>query len=133
MPRPVSPRNVDHVPPVTWFKPAGVPMRCLDEVQLTVDEVEALRLGDLEGLYQAKAAEQMGVSRSTISRILASARKKVAEALVHGKAIRVEGGAVMLDRDQICMGPEDGSCPWPEGGKRCGATKPEDCPRWRPR
>jgi hypothetical protein len=63
-------------------------------VALTLDEFESLRLADLEGLYQEDAAGRMGVSRATFGRIVESARRKVAEALVRGKALRIEGGAV---------------------------------------
>ncbi|MGM0578909.1 MAG: DUF134 domain-containing protein [Myxococcota bacterium] len=93
MGRPPRPRRVDLLPEATYFKPRGVPLRDLDEVTLTVDEVEALRLADLEGRYQQDAAESMGVSRATFGRIVASARRKTAEALVGGKALRIEGGA----------------------------------------
>lgn len=96
MPRPVTPREIDTPPAISWFKPAGVPMRDLEEVVLTLDEIEALRLADAEGLYQEQVAEQMKISRPTVGRILASARKKTAEALVQGKAIRLEGGTVQI-------------------------------------
>ncbi len=96
MPRPKRIRNIDSEPEITWFKPAGVPMRKLEEVNLALDEVEALRLADYEGLYQQQVAERMGVSRQTIGRILTSAHGKIAEALVQGKAIRVDGGPVNL-------------------------------------
>ena len=94
MPRPKCPRWIEAIPEHTWFKPAGVPLRDLEEVVLTLDEVEALRLADLQGRYHEEAAERMGVSRQTLGRILSAARRKVAEALVEGKALRVEGGNV---------------------------------------
>lgn len=96
MPRPENIREIDTPPPVTWFKPTGVPMRDLDEVVLTLDEIEAVRLADAEGLYQEQVAEQMKVSRQTVGRILASAHRKIADALVNGKAIRMEGGSVVI-------------------------------------
>ncbi len=96
MPRPKCPREIIAPPEVTWFKPAGIPMRDLEEVVLTLDEIEAMRLADAEGLYQEQVAEQMKVSRPTVGRILASARQKTAEALVQGKAIRIEGGTVLI-------------------------------------
>lgn len=96
MPRPVTPREIEILPTEIWFKPAGVPLRELDEVVLMLDELEALRLADAEGLYQEEVAERMKVSRATVGRILASARRKTAEALVQGKAIRVEGGSVSI-------------------------------------
>lgn len=76
-------------PQVTYFKPRAVPLRQIEEVDLWIEELEALRLCDLLGLGQAKAAEKMETSQSTLQRILESARKKVAEALIQGKAIRV--------------------------------------------
>jgi len=75
-------------------------MSQLEEVVLTVDELEALRLSDLEGLYQEAAADQMNVSRQTFGRIVSVARKKVAEALVVGKAVRIEGGEFQAARER---------------------------------
>ncbi|MEW6424489.1 MAG: DUF134 domain-containing protein [Bacillota bacterium] len=92
MSRPPKSRLVEFLPRLTYFKPAGVPLRELEEVGLTVEELEAIRLKDLEGLEQEACAEKMGVSRPTYHRILTSARSKIAQALVNGKAIRVEGG-----------------------------------------
>ncbi len=94
MPRPHCRRFVSGSPAASVFKPAGIPLRALDEVVLALDEFEALRLADLEQLYQEAAADRMGISRPTLSRILDSARRKVADALVHGKALRIEGGPV---------------------------------------
>ncbi len=117
-------RLVDGFPPVGCFKPLGIPMTELDEVVLGIDEFEALRLADLEGKYQEEAARQMGVSRQTFGRIVASARRKVAEALVAGKALRIDGDEFRLPewcrlRCRTCgcavpRGPETGGCP------RCG-------------
>ena len=94
MPRPHCPRRIAGQPAASVFKPAGVPTRLLDEVVMTLDEFEALRLADLERLYHERAAEQMRVSRPTFSRIIDAAHAKVADALVHGKALRIEGGPV---------------------------------------
>jgi len=90
MPRPTKPRTVGHSPDVWYFKPRGVPLCDLEEVVLGLDETEALRLADLQGHSQQEVSEQMGVSRATVGRILESARKKVAEALVRGKALRID-------------------------------------------
>ncbi len=79
------------------FKPAGIPARDLEAVVLALDELEALRLADLLGLYQDEAAGRMGVSRPTFGRIVESGRRKVADALVRGKALVIEGGPVHLD------------------------------------
>jgi predicted DNA-binding protein (UPF0251 family) len=80
------------MPASSYYKPRGIPLSMLEEVVLTVDEFEAIRLADLEGLYQEQAAEKMGVSRQTFGRIIDSGHKKVAEALVKGKALKIEGG-----------------------------------------
>lgn len=123
MPRPKTKRSISERPEITWFKPAGVPLRSLDEVVLTLDEMEAIRLADLEGMYQEDAAKHLDVSRQTVGRILTAAHRKVAEALVKGKAIRIEGGSVKYrgcecercaDKVQhgktpCCIGDADGS------------------------
>ena len=92
MPRPLKQRLVSYIPEVTYFKPAGVPLRVLEESRLSVEEVEALRLKDLDGLEQEECAEKMNISRQTFQRVLGSARRNIADALLNGKAIRVEGG-----------------------------------------
>ena len=92
MSRPLKCRRVDFMPEVTYFKPAGIPLRALEEIRLTVEEAEAIRLKDLEGLEQEEGAGKMNVSRPTFQRVLASARQKIADALLNGKAIRIEGG-----------------------------------------
>jgi predicted DNA-binding protein (UPF0251 family) len=94
VPRPQCCRRVAGTPMASIFKPAGLPARYLDEIVLTLDEFEALRLADLEGLYQEQAALRMRVSRPTFGRILEVAHRKVADALVSGKALRIEGGPV---------------------------------------
>ncbi len=85
-------RRVSFIPEVTSFKPVGAPLRIPEEVCLSVEEAEALRLRDLEGLEQEQCAEKMSISRPTFHRILGSARQKVADALINGKAIRIDGG-----------------------------------------
>jgi len=80
------------MPEVTYFKPAGIPLRVLEEVCLSVEEAEAIRLKDLEALDQEQCAEKMNISRPTFQRVLGAARQKVADALLNGKAIRIEGG-----------------------------------------
>ena len=96
MARPKCCRRVAGEPPCQIFKPAGVPLTELTEVTLTLDEVEALRLADLDGLYQEQAGERMNISRATFGRIVEQARRKVADALLHGKALRLEGGTVAM-------------------------------------
>src|SRR5512147_821876 len=96
MARPRNCRRVGSIPESTYFKPRGIPLTMLEEVVVTVDECEAIRLADLEGLYQEQAAERMKVSRQTFGRIIEAARKKVAEVLVKGKALKIEGGEVEM-------------------------------------
>ncbi len=90
MPRPFCKRFVGWQPGVSLFKPAGVPAGELEQVVLSLDEVESLRLADLQGQYQEAAADQMKISRATFARIVESARRKVADALVHGKALQIQ-------------------------------------------
>jgi len=89
MARPLKCRNVTCDVTAAYFKPQGIPMRLLDEVRLELDEIEAIRLADLEQLYQVDAAAKMGVSRQTFGNIIARAHKKVASALLGGKALRI--------------------------------------------
>ncbi len=96
MPRPRKCRLVADQPRADYFKPRGVPLRASEEVVLPVEGLEALRLADVEGLEQQEAAEQMGVSRPTFSRILSQARGVVSQALVKGWALRIEGGDYRL-------------------------------------
>jgi predicted DNA-binding protein (UPF0251 family) len=90
MPRPKKPRFVSGYPQLEAFVPQGIPLT--GEVILSVEELEAIRLSDFEGMDQAAASELMNVSRQTYGRILGQARNKVGEALVTGKALRIEGG-----------------------------------------
>ncbi len=108
--RPKSCRWVKEMPKVRRFKPQGVPVTGLEEVSLTVDELEALRLADLEGLYQSEAAEKMNVSRQTFGRIIDAARKKVADGLVNGKMVIIEGGVVVRRQKLAVVGDEQCIC-----------------------
>ena len=96
MPRPKNCRRVSLLPQSDYFKPRGIPLSALEQIVLTFDEVEAIRLADMEGMYQADAAEKMGVSRQTFGRIIESVHKKTAEALVLGKALKIEGGQFQI-------------------------------------
>jgi predicted DNA-binding protein (UPF0251 family) len=96
MPRPRRCRRVRFEPNITYFKPRGVRLRDLDEAVLTVDEFEAVRLKDFEGMEQVDAAKKMNISQPTFHRLLLSARKKLADALVQGKAIKIEGGVYKM-------------------------------------
>ncbi|MEI6351400.1 MAG: DUF134 domain-containing protein [Verrucomicrobiota bacterium] len=90
MARPPCPRRIEHRPPAHYFKPAGIPLRDLEEIALAADELEAMRLADCEGLYNQDAAKCMGVSRQTFDRIIHRAHQKTARALVNGFALRIE-------------------------------------------
>ncbi len=128
MPRPCCRRQIGFVPGVTYFKPADVPLREIEEAVLALDEVEALRLADLNGLYQEEAAEKMKISRPTFSRIIEGARRKVADALIHGKALRMEGGAVIVKGENHMPG-RDGR--GPAGMGRGVGRGPRGCGRGR--
>jgi hypothetical protein len=112
MSRPQCCRRIAGRPIASEFHPAGIPASGLAEIVLTLDEFEAIRLADLEGLYQEQAAERMSVSRPTFGRILAAAHRKVAEALSNGKALKIEGGTVRMERLR----------PFPCGCPRCRRT-----------
>lgn len=99
MPRPRRCRRVGIEPAVSYFKPAGIPIIELEQVVLTVDEFEAIRLKDLKEIEQEKAAEMMNISQPTFNRILRSARQKIADALVNSKAILIEGGSYKLEKE----------------------------------
>jgi len=90
MVRPIKPRFLACSPAVSYFKPRGIPLRALEEVVLLSDEFEAIRLRDVDDLDQTTAAQKMGISQPTFARILGRAYKKIAQALVLGKAIRIE-------------------------------------------
>lgn len=92
MVRPRLCRRVGFNPNVTYFKPRGIPLVDLDEVILQIDEFEAVRLKDLENLEQEECAQKMNISQPTFHRLVLSARKKIADAIINGKAIKIEGG-----------------------------------------
>jgi uncharacterized protein len=96
MVRPLNCRKIGCRPESSYFKPRGIPLSDLEEVVLTLDEFEAIRLADLEELYQEEAAQKMRVSRQTFGRIVDSAHNKVAKALVEGKALKIEGGEISI-------------------------------------
>ena len=105
MARPKLDRRVGHAPEVRLFKPAGVPLRDLGEEVLALDELEALRLADLQGLHQREAAEQMAISRATFGRVVARARAKVARALIQGRALRIHARSVVTAAEGEAQGP----------------------------
>ena len=103
MPRPFRSRKVCCKPDSNYFKPRGIPMYALEEINLKIDELEAIRLADLKGMYQEDAAKKMNVSRQTFGSIVTSAHKKIADSLVNSKALKIEGEVVkMVERFFIC-------------------------------
>ncbi|MFH1382689.1 MAG: DUF134 domain-containing protein [Chloroflexota bacterium] len=125
MARPFKCRRVAFMPGVTYFKPAGIPLRSLEEARLTVEEAEAIRLKDLEGLEQEEGAEKMDVSRPTFQRILASARRKIADALLNGKAMRIEGGNFEISPRRFrCANSHE----WEVPSEAVAGATPQLCP-----
>jgi uncharacterized protein len=123
MVRPCKCRRVGWEPSEIFFKPRGVPLSELEIVGLQVDELEAMRLADIEGLYHEEAAKRMGVSRQTFDRIIQKAHAVVAEALVGGKAIHIEGGNIMVNtRTFVCSGCEH------RWNLPHGSGRPVECP-----
>ncbi|MFO7963417.1 MAG: DUF134 domain-containing protein [Desulfobacterales bacterium] len=106
MARPNKDRIVAFNPDVGYFKPRGIPLREMQEVHLTLDECEAVRLADLLNMSHESAGSEMGVSRATFGRILQQARKSIADALINGKAIRIIGGNYRYDGNgrRYCCG-----------------------------
>jgi len=105
MPRPFKNRKINGLFNSDCYKPNGIPMSMLTSIELSVDELEALRLADLKNMYQDAAAEKMGVSRQTFGNIVKSARKKVADAIINGKALKiVSRGLSYSDSIRCCRG-----------------------------
>ncbi|MFQ5905092.1 MAG: DUF134 domain-containing protein [bacterium] len=98
MSRPRVPRWVGCEPGANFYKPRGVPLRALERVTVSLEEFEAMRLSDYEGLYQEDAAREMNISRQTFGRVLQEAHRKTAEALIFGKALEIEGGDFLMVR-----------------------------------
>ena len=94
MPRPCRCRRIRCRPDTNYFKPRGIPLDALEEVNLALDELEAIRLADLGELYQEDAAKKMNISRQTFGNIVNSAHKKIADALLNAKALKIEGGNI---------------------------------------
>jgi uncharacterized protein len=125
MVRPQKNRLVAFSPDVSYFKPRGIPLMELEEVSLTVDECEAVRLADLLNLSHEDAGRQMGVSRATFGRIVQRARETVADALINGKAIKIEGGNYRLVGDTRAFLCRSCSGSWEEP---FGTGRPTHCP-----
>lgn len=94
MPRPCRCRRIRCKPDTNYFKPRGIPLDMLEEVNLTLDELEAIRLADMEEMYQEDAAKKMNISRQTFGNIINSAHKKIADVLLNAKALKIEGGTI---------------------------------------
>ena len=117
-------RWVYGVPAVNFFGPIGVPMDSLLQINLNVEELEAIKWADFEGLYHEEAAKKMNVSRQTFGRILEESHKKIAECLVEGKALKIDGGNyVMIQKGFRCYG-----CGYAWGVPR-RVPKPSVCPQ----
>ncbi|MEA1937262.1 MAG: DUF134 domain-containing protein [Patescibacteria group bacterium] len=101
--RPKKTRFINFNPQTTYFKPQGIPLSSLEENILTVDELEALRLKNYKGLEQTACAKKMKISQSTFQRILCVANRKIADALINGKAIRINGGAVKINQKKLLI------------------------------
>jgi len=115
VPRPKCCRQIGVVPGKTCFRPEGASASSCDVVLLTLDEYEAIRLADLEGLYQEQAASRMNISRQTFGRIIEAAHRKVADVLVNGKILKIKGGSVSMKTKK------PGRCP------RCRRAFSPDC------
>jgi len=108
-------RRVNFLPQVTYFKPAGVPLAQLQEIRLSIEEIEAIRLKDLEGLEQEECAKRMSISRSTFARELNSGRQKIADALINGRAIRIDGGNFEMTKRRFrCVNGHEWDMPFEE-------------------
>lgn len=124
MPRPLKNRRVCCDPKSDYFKPRGVPVRQLEEVSLTMDELEAVRLADLEGMYQEDAASKMNISRQTFGNIIDSAHKKIADVLLNAKALKIKGGAYIMAemrKFECCDCKNEWQIPY-------GTGRPRECP-----
>ena len=140
MSRPPKKRTVSFEPEVTLFIPSGVPRCRMDTVTFRTDEIEALRLTDMEGMYQGQAADVMGISRQTLGNILCCARRKVADALTMGKAIEIAAdgetgkGRFLPDAQGDCARAQSDGCSQHSGdgcreiaGSGCKGHSTNDC------
>ncbi len=127
MPRPHKCRKVFSNPDVIYFKPVGLGLHDLQEVFLSLDEFEAVRLADYEGFYQGIAAEKMNVSRQTFGNIINSAHRKLADFVINAKSLRIEGGVIEISVEQdgffLCK-----NCEY-KFEVPCDNSKPENCPK----
>ena len=125
MGRPRMRRKVSILPQVNHFKPAGISLSSINEINLLVEEAEAIRLKDLESLELEECAAKMRISRTTFSRILDQARQKIADALLNGKSLKIEGGNFeMAVRRFRCLSGHEWDVPF----ETMVSTPPESCP-----
>jgi len=124
MVRPRRARKIRFMPDVTYFKPQGIRIRNLEITELTFDEIECVRLSEIEELSQVEAAQKMKIHQSTFQRSLAKARKKIADALINGKAIKIQGGTYKMPRGDK-TGPEGKG---PKTGRGLGYCSGNDKP-----
>jgi predicted DNA-binding protein (UPF0251 family) len=101
MPRPKNNRIIHEPPLFTEFKPVGYPGRALEQILLYLDEFEAMRLADFVGMSHEEAADEMGISRSTFSRLIEKSRKKIAEFIFQGRLLTIDGGNIHFRRNII--------------------------------
>ena len=127
MPRPTKCRRIFYSPDFICFKPAGIPGKNLEQVILTLDEFEAIRLADSEGLYQEDSAKQMNISRQTFGNIITSAHKKIADCIINGKILKLEGGKINMPESKnfTCSKCSHKWSVKPEEGR------PSECPSCR--
>ena len=127
MPRPIKQKFLSKLPHCTYFKPAGIRLNQMEFAELSHEELEAVRLCDFLQLSQEEGAQKMGVHQSTLQRILARARKKIADALINSKAIRISGGENMPNMDGT--GPQGKG---PRTGRGMGKCQSNSQPKNQP-
>ncbi len=125
MPRPKKCRLIGQKPQTLYYKPRGIPARDLEEIEIGMDELEAIRLKDLEGLDQEESARRMGVSRPTFHRILSTARKKIATAILEGKALKIDERVRLVDARKYRCRKCSTTFRVPHGNRRKRARCPE--------
>ena len=124
--RPKRFRCIEKIPEVSRFCPVGNLKGSSELVNLTVDELEAVRLADLESLYHEQAALKLKISRQTFGRIINSAHRKIAEALVNGKSLLIEGGEIITLEESNAMGA-GGYCICPKCNERLIHQRGQPC------
>lgn len=124
MPRPCKLRKIGCNPQVISFRPCGEPAETIENIALTLDELEAIRLADYEGLYQEQAAQKMQISRQTFGNIIASAHSKIADFLINTKQLSIGGGTVEIDGCKLISVSCDHNLP-----DQPGMEHSDECPK----